>query len=137
MTLNQLTYKMFMDAAENDKGFLGLQCNDCGAYTFPPQGVCRECGSFNYEVVQLSGRGIIRSYTVIRVPPEGFDAGYIVGLVELFEGPWVMVNIRTAEQPDMNLIGKAGSVICNETREDKFSGGKKIVFLFYPDSESR
>lgn len=133
MTHNQLTYKRFMEAAEAEKRFLGMKCGDCGAYTFPPQAVCRECGSVNYEAAGLSGRGIIKSFTVIRVPPEGFDGGYIVGLVELAEGPWIMVNIRAGEQPDMNLIGKTGTVKCVGSREDRFSGGKRITFLFFPD----
>ncbi|MBA7591322.1 hypothetical protein ES708_33475 [subsurface metagenome] len=81
-----LTSKKFAEALTEGK-FLGLKCNQCGAYTVPPQKVCSECRSEDMEVVELSRKGKVRSFTVIHIPAEGFQAPYIVGLIELEEGP--------------------------------------------------
>ena len=69
----KLTYKKYFEALKEER-LLGLKCNDCSSYTAPPKLCCDKCGSTNTEVVTLSGKGVIRTFTVIRVAPEGYDA---------------------------------------------------------------
>ena len=68
---------------------------------FPPKVVCPECGGHSFEAASLSGRGRIYSFTVIAgggAPPE-FEwqanavGSYVVGLVELEEGPRIIAQI--------------------------------------------
>lgn len=87
---------------------MGLKCGACGSVTAPPKVCCGACGSTQAEVIELSGKGIIKTFTVIRVAPEGLEAPYIVAMAELVEGPWIMGNIVGVD-PDkagMDLIGK-------------------------------
>jgi len=129
----KLTAKNFAEALKEGK-LLGLKCNNCGAYTVPPKKVCMECGSEDLEISQLSGRGQIKTFTVIRVPPEGFEAPYIVGMAELDEGPWLMGNIIDvdADAATMELIGKKVSVGHKVLPGDKFSAGEMVAVTFSP-----
>lgn len=88
--------------------FTGLVCGDCGAKTFPARSVCASCGSRRLETTEIKGPGIIRTFTVIRVAPAGFEPPYIVALVELSEGPWVMGNLDGVDpdQAGPDLIGR-------------------------------
>ncbi len=89
--------------------FQGLKCRRCGSITFPPMAVCRECSDADVEPVLLSGKGWVRTFTVVRVPPEGRTSPYVVAMVELEEGPWVMGNLidLDPDQASMDLMGKA------------------------------
>ena len=93
-----------------EKGqFLGLKCDACGAYTFPPRGVCGDCGGSALKVAEMKGKGTLRSFTVIRIAPEGMKPPYIVALVELEEGPWAIGNLVdiNLDEADMGLMGRS------------------------------
>jgi uncharacterized protein len=75
------------------------RCAQCGTLTLPPDVVCTACGSTEpgYEFTPVSGRAVIRSWTVVRkafLP--GFDG----------ELPFVLVDVELAEQADLRLIGR-------------------------------
>jgi len=129
----KLTAKMFAEGLREGK-LLGLKCNKCGAYTVPPKKVCMECGSEDLEIAQLSGKGQIQTFTVIRVPPEGFDAPYVVGMAELDEGPWLMGNIVDVDcdEASMDLIGKRVNIGHKVHPGDKFSAGEMVAVTFSP-----
>jgi uncharacterized OB-fold protein len=127
----KLTSTQYMEGLKAGK-FLGLKCNKCQAYTVPPRKVCAECGSEDMEVVELSRKGTLRSYTVIHVPAEGFEAPYMVALVELEEGPWVTTNIINFDpnKATMEIIGKKGRIDYKDVPADMFSGGERIALTF-------
>ena len=127
----KLTYREYAEALKGGK-LLGLKCNKCGAYTAPPKKVCMQCASEDLDIVELSGTGTIRTFTVIRVAPEGFEAPYIVGEAELDEGPWLMGNIVDVdiEQANLSLIGKRVKVGSKTALGDKYSCGEVQVPIF-------
>jgi uncharacterized OB-fold protein len=57
---------------------------------------------------EIAKEGVIRTFTVIRVAPEGMIPPYVLALVELSQGPWVLGRIAPLDpqQADMGLIGK-------------------------------
>jgi uncharacterized OB-fold protein len=75
------------------------RCARCGTLTLPPDVVCTACGSTEptYEFTPVSGRAIVRSWTVVRqaVLP-GFDEHL----------PFVLVDVELAEQAELRLIGR-------------------------------
>lgn len=100
-------------------------------YTVPPRKVC--CGCRSEEVAELSRRGEVKSFTVIYTAAEGFRAPYIVGLVQIEEGPWVTVSIIDfdPEKAAMeNLMGRKGIIDYREVPPDQFSGGPRISLTF-------
>jgi hypothetical protein len=106
-----LTFDKYQKALEQGR-FLGLRCGSCGNITFPPKGLCRVCGSRDLAAADLKGRGVIRTFTVVRVAPEGFNPPYIVAMVELEEGPFVIGNLEgvSPDEASMDLMGKPVSL---------------------------
>ena len=88
--------------------FLGLSCQDCQAVTFPPQGTCAKCQSRRLEVLEIDPAATLRTFTVIRVGPEGRKTPYLVAMAELSQGPWVMGNLVgiDPESVGLDLIGR-------------------------------
>ena len=68
--------------------FLGKRCRNCGEYLFGSPVFCLNCSSSELDLVELGQQGILRTYTIIYVPPPGWkgDVPYILGVVELPEG---------------------------------------------------
>ena len=66
----KIDFKKYSDALAKNK-LLGLRCNKCSKYTCPPKMTCQECGSPDLEIIQLSGKGEIRTFTQTFVAPQG------------------------------------------------------------------
>lgn len=107
----EMTYPIPFDQYQQALGegrFLGLRCSACGAVIFPPAAVCRECAGSDLAPAELGGRGTLRTFTVIRVAPEGRKPPYIVAMAELDEGPWAIGNLVGIDpnRVDMGIIGR-------------------------------
>ena len=84
---------------------LGFRCIDCGIHVFGPATFCQACTSNNLEPVELGKKGILYSYTVVRVPPSGWpgQVPYILGQVELPEGPQVLAEVIECPEDDLKI----------------------------------
>ncbi len=82
----------------SDGVLLGARCGECGVYAFGSAVMCLRCTSGALEEVTLSTRGSLYSYTLVHVPPAGWPGPvpYILGQVELPEGPHIMAEIVDA-----------------------------------------
>jgi uncharacterized OB-fold protein len=127
----KLTHIQYFEALKENI-LKGLKCLDCGTITVPPKAVCDDCGSTNQEITQLSGDGTVRTFTVIRVAPEGFKAPYVVVLVQLREGPWLtgLLNSGDPESASMELIGKKVKLGHQVVQHMKYTAGEGVVPLF-------
>ncbi len=133
----KLTFKEYNESLKKNK-LMGLKCKDCGAITVPPKAVCRKCTGNNLEIVQLKGNGKIQTYTTIFVAAEGRqgEVPYIVTLVELDEGPWIMGNLIDIDPNKATfefLIGKRVKMGSSKIFPgDKYSAGDgaRPVFSF-------
>ncbi len=129
----KLTFKDYNEALKNDK-LLGLKCKECGAITVPPKMDCRTCTSPDMDIIELGGKGKIVTFTTVNVASEGRqdEVPYIIVLVELDEGPWIMGNLIDIDpnEATMELIGKrvrmSHKVFCG----DKYSAGDGARPLF-------
>ena len=103
----KLTFEQYQQGLNSGK-LLGLKCESCNAYTFPAQGVCGDCGGKDLEVAEMKREGTIKTFTVIRVAPEGMRPPYIVAMVQLAEGPWITGNVvdTNPDEADLSLIGR-------------------------------
>ncbi len=127
----KLTHREYFAALKENR-LKGLKCMDCGTITVPPKATCEECSSVNLEVTSLSGEGTVKTFTVIRVAPEGLEAPYVVVLVELEEGPWLMGNLDGVEpdQAGMDLIGKQVTLGHRLITQMKYTAVDGVVPLF-------
>ncbi len=131
----KLPFKDYHKALTKNQ-LLGLRCKSCGTVTCPPQMSCSQCAGLDLDIVELSGRGKIMTYTTIYVPAEGreSEAPYIIVLVELEEGPWIMGNLYDMDpsRASFDLIGKSVQLGTRVFPGDKYSDGPaaRPVFRF-------
>jgi len=87
-------------------GELRLQCcASCNKYQFYPRSVCSHCGRAHLSWQTVSGFGRVASFTVVRRGiSEGYQAPYVVALIDLDEGPRMMSSIVT-DDPDSVRVG--------------------------------
>lgn len=80
-------------------GVLRVQrCADCGQVVFIPQPICTGCQGEALQWVESSGRGRVYSYTIVHRPPRPeFEVPYVVAIVELEEGWYMLSNIVECE----------------------------------------
>lgn len=78
-------------------GKLKLQrCSKCGEIIYYPRIACPECLSIDYEWIELSGRGIVYSFSIVWKPGyPAFDplVPIILAAIKLEEGPMMISNI--------------------------------------------
>ena len=130
----KLTFKGYNEALKENK-LLGLKCQECGTITVPPKMVCRKCASPDMEIIELTGKGKIQTFTTCNVAPEGREdeVPYIIVLVELNEGPWIMGNLTGIDPTTatVELIGKRVRMGDNKVFPgDKYSAGEGARPLF-------
>jgi uncharacterized OB-fold protein len=111
--------------------FVLPRCNGCAAWIWYPRGLCPACGSLDTAWHEVSGRGRIYSYTVVRksgLPGWSEQVPYVIAYVELDEGPRVMSNVVGCD-PDALTIGTAVRVVI-PTADDG-----QALFRFQPDGD--
>jgi uncharacterized OB-fold protein len=76
------------------------RCRACAGFVWPPRPTCGECGSEQLDWTDLSGRGRIYSFTIIRQVVGGAavkaferDLPYVVAWIDLDEGPRFTSNV--------------------------------------------
>ncbi|MFH1242694.1 MAG: Zn-ribbon domain-containing OB-fold protein [Pseudomonadota bacterium] len=126
-----LTFEQYQKGLEQGE-FLGLHCNNCQTVTFPPLGTCRNCHGTDLKVTRIGGEGEIRTFTVIRVAPEGKKPPYVVAMVELEEGPSVIGNLLDINpgEANMGLIGKRVKLGSQVVAGDTYSPGDSRMITF-------
>lgn len=117
---------------------LGTRCKKCGNVYFPLRKICPYCRRAGKPVpIRFSGKGKVHSFTVIRAPPDGFElfAPYIVGIIELDEGPKVISQIVDCGQDDVR-IGMPVSACFRRLRTEGKDGIICYGFKFRPTDYS-
>lgn len=89
------------------QGKLLLQyCDACQHYQFYPRLYCMRCGGSGLRWVEVSGRGTLYTYTVIRQNKSAEfreRVPYNVAIIQLEEGPRMMSNIVDTEPEDLRV----------------------------------
>jgi uncharacterized OB-fold protein len=103
-----------MDRISNK--LIGAKCKKCGKLYIPPIYVCLKCNQTEFGEVELSGRGSVRTYTTIRVPPLGFEeqVPYNIAIIGLEEG--INVTARIVDKNDKEL--SIGTAVVFTKKED-------------------
>jgi uncharacterized OB-fold protein len=120
----------------NDAGtqgvLLGSQCRQCGVCVFGSAAFCQSCTAGDMAPVEFSGRGSLFSYTIVRVPPAGWpgDVPYVLGQVELPEGPHVLAEI--VDCPEEGLRIGAPMELALRPVQAEGSEPVKVVYKFRP-----
>lgn len=75
------------------------RCARCGRLAHPPGVVCHGCLDTDprFEFVPVSGRGVVRSWTVVH---DSFLPGFAGDV------PFVLVDVELDDQDDLRMIGR-------------------------------
>ena len=84
---------------------VGFRCNECSTTVFGPAIFCQSCTSTDLEAVELGAKGTLFSYTIVRIPPAGWpgEVPYVLGQVELPQGPQVLAEVVDCEHDDLKI----------------------------------
>lgn len=89
------------------QGQLRLQyCEQCQHYQFYPRLYCMQCSAKTVQWRDVSGRGVVYSYTIIhlnKAPAFVNDTPYTVVIVQLEEGPRILSNIVDIALTDVRV----------------------------------
>ena len=63
---------------------MGTKCNECGAVYFPPRSDCVKCFNSNMGWFEVTGAGILLSFSELKYGPVGFedDLPYTIALLD-------------------------------------------------------
>ena len=88
--VNSASFYQFL----TEKKLMASRCKKCQALYLPPHPICIKCHGNEMEWVEMKGKGKLAAFTAIAVGQsctieEGYsrDNPYLVGIVELDEGP--------------------------------------------------
>jgi uncharacterized OB-fold protein len=73
------------------------RCAGCQRLQHPPSPMCPRCGSLEWDVQELSGRGSLHSWILSQHPSAPDDMTRIVALVELDEGVRLVSNLSEVD----------------------------------------
>ena len=118
---------------------LGTQCETCKNIYFPLRKVCPNCRrDGKITTFYFSGKGVIYTFSIIHAPSEGFEpfAPYIIGLIQLDEGPKVTSQIVDCK-PEEIYIGMPVENCFRKLREQGKEGLICYGFKFRPTDSSK
>ena len=90
----------------NEEKFLIQECNSCGKYQFYPRALCKHCNATDLKWHQVSGRGKVKTFTVVHhAPSPAFkdDLPYVLALIDLEEGVRTMMNVIGCDVEDVYI----------------------------------
>jgi uncharacterized OB-fold protein len=93
----------FWEAA--NQGRLALQkCRPCGHFRWTPQILCTRCLSEDFTWEDVSGEGVIYSFTIVHRPPlPAFTPPYVLAVVQLAEGPLMLTRLVDCKPEAVNI----------------------------------
>ncbi len=83
----------FVDNVKAGK-VLAKKCTKCGELHLATIYFCKKCGNKGFENAVLEGKGTIVTYTIITVPPSGFE--------KYIPYAWVVLNL---DESDLKISG--------------------------------
>lgn len=100
----------------------GVYCNSCNRFSFHSSFHCNHCKSLDLEVKSTEKTGTIKTYTVIRVAANGFDAPFVIALVKTDSDIHVTGNLGIdPEEASMELIGQRVTISKKDVNEDPYT----------------
>jgi len=117
-----------------EKKLMASRCSKCQALYLPPHPICIKCHGNEMEWVEMKGKGKLATFTAVavgqsRTIEEGYsrDNPYLVGIVELDEGPKVSGRILGIDAKKPENI-KVGTPLTIEFTEQGEGGNCFVAF---------
>jgi len=115
---------------------VGETCPQCGAILFPPRDICPKCTGPAKTPFQLSGKGVVYSFSTVYSVPEDFGcAPYVVALVKLEEGPMISAQLTDVDGDEVR-IGMPVEMVTRRTYVEGDGGLIHYNYKFRPQLQS-
>lgn len=116
--------------ADGQYFLVGTRCKSCHQHFYPPVEICPVCFVKDVERVQLSRRGKLQTWTLVWVPPAGFEAPYGLAYVDLPEKVRVFAHLEDYK-PETLKPGMEMELVIGKIRVDR-EGNNLIGPKFRP-----
>jgi uncharacterized OB-fold protein len=113
------TLSEFFVALRDEGKILGKRCPGCETVLFPPRKTCGRCSSGTTEWVELTGKGILESFTVVRYsePTLPEEPPYVLGQVRLEGASGGITHLVKGIEPDRVKIGMEVRAVIKKERQ--------------------
>jgi len=124
----------FPSSPKEKPHLIASKCKSCGDISFPPKIFCGKCEGQDVEMISLSNRGKIYSYTVVRqMAIPGIEVPYVLAIVKLPDDPELLIATQIADcEPEDVSIGMEVEMIIDKVRTGLTSGKDVIGYKFRP-----
>jgi len=115
------------------QGFLiGRKCQDCGETFFGVPQFCLKCTSANLNPAELTGEGVVTTYTIVRQAPPGWqgDVPYLLATVRVPEGPSIASEVVDCAEEKLK-VGLPVELTMRVGGADK-EGNEIVVYKWRP-----
>ncbi len=82
------------------------KCADCATFNYPPREVCKHCLSVELTEKNVSGMGVLKSWTELHhsfEPEFANELPWSIGLVTLDVGPTIITHLLLACDPEHGM----------------------------------
>ena len=117
----------------NEKKLCAAECSSCHTLMLPPRLLCTKCFKRGTKWKELSGRGKIRSFTVIHIASttHAADAPFVVAIVGLAEGPSITARLVRVDPLKPEDIKIGASVIADFEEVLGTSPDQSVIRLIF------
>ena len=128
--LEKIVEKFYLSLEEGK--IMGRKCPKCGHVEFPPVYACNECGNYETEWVELSGKAKLHSIVLpaaLSSKPEYKKMGkYAYGEVEIEEGTRLNAVVRGISKKNRAELTAQLPLDIHAAIIDRDGGFKTVVF---------
>ena len=128
--LEKIVEKFYLSLEEGK--IMGRKCPKCGHVEFPPVYACNECGNYETEWVELSGKAKLHSIVLpaaLSSKPEYKKMGkYAYGEVEIEEGTRLNAVVRGISRKNRAELTEKLPLNIHASIIDRDGGFKTVVF---------
>ena len=121
----------FYEGLEEGK-ILGRKCPKCGHVEFPPVYACNECGNYETEWYEISGKAKMHSIVMpaaLSSKPKYKKLGkYAYGEVEIEEGTRLNAVVRGVTKKNRAALTEKLPINCHAAIFEREGGYKTVVF---------
>ena len=129
----------FPPSREEVPHLIASRCKSCGDISFPPKIFCGKCEGEDIEMIPLSNKAKIYSYTIVRqMAMPGVEVPYVLAIVKVPEDPQLLIATQIAGcEPEDVKIGMDVEMLIDKVRTGLASGKDVIGYKFRPIKKQR
>lgn len=128
--LEKIVEKFYLSLEEGK--IMGRKCPKCGHVEFPPVYACNECGNYETEWVELSGKAKLHSIVLpaaLSSKPEYKKMGkFAYGEVEIEEGTRLNAVVRGISKKNRKELSEKLPLNIHASIIDRDGGFKTVIF---------